>query len=207
MGKRENNFKEFVHKKYGEFKHPKISRIEIENSKYIKNVTEVYKKLNGQYLELPIGYGSWDISTKNFIIEIDEERHFNRYRKQTLESPFYKSSKLFPLENYNGYCDKFELNCIKSASWGGNWKNISTEKMFEKSNVDGNLNNSGSSRWKQRAYYDFLKDVTSEILKIPVIRISIYDLHKGLSVNQLLEENNLKYLDELLKHHLERHSQ
>ena len=36
---------------------------------------------------------------------------------------------------------------------------------------DGN----GSSRWKQRAFYDFLKDVASLVEGKPLIRISIYE--------------------------------
>lgn len=77
--------------------------------------------------------------------------------------------------------------------------NESTEEQFCKSDATVSFDNSGSSRWRQRAFYDFLKDVSSKIIKIPVIRISIYDNFKGNSLNKLLQSNSQKGLAEFIK--------
>jgi len=79
------------------------------------------------------------------------------------------------------------LNCLKAGGFGGKWKNNSTEKMFIKSAAPVELNSSGSSSWRQRAYYDFLKDLTSIITSIPVYRISICDEFKGQRVDEILK--------------------
>jgi hypothetical protein len=87
---------------------------------------------------------------------------------------------------------------LKAACWGNNWKNNSTEKQFVKSEENGVLTGNGSSRWKQRAYYDFLKDISGRIMKIPMIRISIYDDYKNVTVDGLLKNSNDKLLYELI---------
>jgi len=74
----------------------------------------------------------------------------------------------------------------------------SIEKMFIKSGLEGDLVGNGSSRWRQRAYYDFLKDIISSIRNIPIIRISIYDKFQGKTFDQLLTNNENKVLDEFL---------
>ncbi len=86
MGQRQDRLKEFALKKFTAFKHDKLSIEELENSDLVEVVRNTYKKLGGQLNKLPTNYGPWDISTKDFIIELDEERHFNRYRLETLNS-------------------------------------------------------------------------------------------------------------------------
>ncbi len=129
MGKRQSQFKEITHKRFTAYKHDKLTLKELENSELIRFVSDTYKKLGGQLHTLPINYGSWDISTKDFIIELDEERHFNRYRLETLNSKFYNNYKGFSVTNYKNYCKDYECRCLKAANWGNNWKNDSTEKM------------------------------------------------------------------------------
>ena len=43
------------------------------------------------------------------------------------------------------------------------------------------------SRWKQRAFYDFIKDITSIVKNVPIIRISIYEKYKGLTIEKLID--------------------
>jgi hypothetical protein len=130
----------------------------------------------GGLLELPpITSVPLDFVNEDLIIELDEEQHFNRYRAITLRNEFY-SSFSFPWRNrYMNYCHQYENKCKLKAGRGGYWANNSTEKQFGKSSIPGDLNGSGSSRWKQRAYYDFLKDVFSIVSGRSMIRISIYD--------------------------------
>lgn len=199
MGVRQENLKSIVFDKYQKFNHPKITEAEIINSRYYNEIQNIYNNLGGKLDPLPLRYGPWDISTQNFILELDEERHFNRYRLLTLDSKIYDNLSLFSVSNYKSYCINKEDKCKKTASWGKNWKNNSTEKMFPISDINGNLENNGSSRWRQRAYYDFLKDFTSKIKSIPIYRISIYDIFNGKSVNDLLIQNNYSEIDRLIQ--------
>jgi hypothetical protein len=198
MGKKENSLKEVVYSIYGNRKHLKPSSSELLESKYSKHIYEIYSTLGGILSEPPTQFGSWDISTNNFIIELDEERHFNRYRLRTLESPFYLKNNFFSLTDYKKYSKEKENACLKSAQHGGYWKNDSTERQFPKSNTNGILDGNGSSRWKQRAYYDFLKDISSKIIAIPLIRISIYDEYKGYTLEQILKRKEYNLLAELI---------
>lgn len=53
------------------------------------------------------------------------------------------------------------------------WANNSTEKQFGKPDDNGDFSQNGSPRWKQGAYYDFLKDYLFAISGVPIIRFSI----------------------------------
>jgi hypothetical protein len=58
--------------------------------------------------------------------------------------------------------------------------NSSTEGHFGPSGPRGDLSGRGSSRWKQRALYDFMKDLTQlNPLAPAVARIAIWDLLPG----------------------------
>lgn len=186
MGLRQDILKEAVYRKFKQFRHRAITLSDIEEFNFVETVSKVYKNLGGRLKALPVRYGNWDVSTEDFIIELDEERHFNRYRSETLNSDFYSDHSFFSIADYKSYCHEREKECLKAAKWGQNWKNSSTEKMFIKSNVDGDLAGNGSSRWRQRAYYDFLKDLTSKVINTPVIRVSIYDSFHGLTVDEIL---------------------
>ena len=198
MGKRQTKLKEITLNKFAALKHNKLTIKELESSALFKVVSDTYKKLGGQLDTLPTNYGPWDISTKDFIIELDEERHFNRYRLETLQSSFYDNFSNFSVNNYKEFCKDFEGNCLRAASWSKNWKNDSTERMFLNSNSDGNLSGNGSSRWRQRAYYDFMKDITSSIKNIPVIRISIYDQFHGKTIGSILIGNDDKIINDFI---------
>ncbi|HCN83259.1 MAG TPA: hypothetical protein DIT07_06495 [Sphingobacteriaceae bacterium] len=124
MGQKQEKLKYLTLNHFEQFRHEKLSLRELENSKYIEIADRVYRNLNGQYSDIPINYGSWDISTSNFILEFDEERHFNRYRLTTLKSELYNQSKFFIKDDYSNYCHQFEGLCLRAASWGKNWEKI-----------------------------------------------------------------------------------
>ena len=203
MGKRQDYLKEICLRKFGKGSHKRPSRNEILESNFLNTIKIAYKQLNGQFETPPTRIGPWDINTKDFIIELDEERHFNRYRLLTLKSEFYKNWDLFNVEKYKEFCVKYEQKCLETAGWAGNWKNNSTEKQFGKSNAEKNLTENGSSRWKQRAYYDFVKDISSLIIKIPIIRISIYEKIDSFMIDELIkqkkEETIVKYIENRIK--------
>jgi hypothetical protein len=160
----------------------------MSSSKTLEQVTLCYRKLGGRLNVPPLQFGPWDICTSSFIIELDEERHFNRYRLNTLDDQFYKKSfPYFNVVNYRTYCLNNEPLCLRAAGWGGNWKNKSTERQFLSANVEGSLLGNGSSRWRQRAYYDYVKDVVASIVGVPLFRFSIYEQVDNLTLGDHLE--------------------
>lgn len=95
-----------------------------------REVTRVYQNLGGSLPAFPDRCGGYDVVYRGKAIELDEERHFNRYRLITLESPLYASLPDFPLDEYRTLCASQEAACLKSAGYGGNWSNSSCAKQF-----------------------------------------------------------------------------
>ena len=170
---------------------PKISQFEIEYAGLDDEILDIYKKLGGIQESFPINY-SWDIKYPDFIIELDEELHFNRYRLITLNSSIYNSYRYFSIGKYKEYCRLYENNCLSFGKYGNKWMSNSSEKFFLKSNDYGVLEGNGSSRWRQRAFNDFLKDVNSVIRNKPVIRVSIYDEYDGETIGSILNRRDRK---------------
>ena len=195
--RKESILKQVVLQEYGEKKHLKLTRSQfLLSSEFYSEVESMYKKLGGILGEPPLTFGSWDISTPEFILELDEENHFNRYRLQTLNSNIYQMINGFRLDEYMRFCTLYESGCRKH---GGFWKNNSSEKLFVKSDDNGCLDGAGSSRWRQRAFYDFLRDVTGLIKEIPVIRLSIYQTFKGRKVYDIIESKDKAMILDLVR--------
>ena len=160
--------------------------------RYEREIIDIYKKLGG--IEEEYNYrGKWDIVTDECIIEPDEQLHFNNYRFITLSSPLYDKINAFPVETYRNYCKRYKDKCLSAGSYGGKWTNSSCEKMFGPAQKNGDLTGNGSPRWKQRAFYDFVKDMSYLVTSIPVVRISVYDTisyhDREKSLGDLLENN------------------
>jgi hypothetical protein len=173
-------------------------------------VYRIWKKLDGQDDLYPLEFGSWDIILEKFILELDEEQHFNRYRGITLESFAYHVSNCFEISDYTKYCATKEQDCLKKSSWGKYWTSTSSELQFGEPGVNGDLNGNGSPRWRQRAYYDYLRDVFAIVYQVRLIRISIYDklIISGRirTIGELLDDNCqgnnaeiLKFIDQKIK--------
>lgn len=169
----------------------------------MNEVVRTYNKLGGILDVPPLSFGKWDICLDGFIVELDEEQHFNRYRAVTLESYLYHVEKGFDIVNYAKYCVDYENNCLKKSSWGKYWTSPSTEKQFGLPGIKGDLENIGSPRWRQRAFYDYLRDAFAIIYRTPLVRISIYDkiIAKGQikSVGTILSVGNEAGLNEIVK--------
>lgn len=203
MGQKEVILKSILTKEFEEDEHSKPFPKALLNSDFAENIYAVYSQLNGQLDEPPTRFGSWDVPLRDFIVELDEERHFNRYRLLTLNSDFYKDNTVpFSLEKYKAFCSQFENQCLKAAAWGKNWKNASTEKQFGISEEKGVLEGNGSSRWKQRAFYDFLKDIASKIMDVPVVRLSIYEEINGNRIDSLIRNQEGNRLNEAIRERL-----
>lgn len=200
MGAKEKILADICTNKYGKGNYTRPNKEEYRNSKYYGCIQSCYKELNGILDTPPTNIGKYDIILNNFIIELDEENHFNRYRLITLESQFYDQYKNFNIEEYKLLCEKYENKC---RTYGKFWSNKSTEEQFGESQTKGTLTNNGSSRWKQRAFYDFIKDISSAIIGIPLIRISIYDIYKSNQILDLIKNERteilLEYIDYRIK--------
>lgn len=139
-------------------------------------VEDCYRRLGGIGAEIPLRLGNWDAEYDGIAVELDEQLHFNRYRLITLESPVYSELPSFPLKGYRGFCVSREAECLRAGSYGGKWSNSSCSKQFGCPSAQGDLNGNGAPRWKQRAYYDFVKDLSPFLLGMQVARISIWDI-------------------------------
>lgn len=201
VGDRQNTFitlfKQFTNTR-SVSKPPKPQMEDIEKADLYSAVTKVYKELGGILDIFPCNVGKYDLALDNYIIELDEEAHFNRYRLVTLNSIIYAQNNSFSVETYKSYCKNHEDFAIRRRSGGGFWTNPSTEKQFGKASKNRDLSGNGSPRWKQRAFYDFLKDLVPLLYGIPLIRISIYDEYdagdgKRISVNNILNNSDERH--------------
>lgn len=132
----------------------------------------------------------WDMQADQVLIEFDEDLHFNRYRSLSLATPWAPDLPWSTL--YGDYAMAMEGLCMKAGRHGGKWANSSSDRMFGGSDEKGVLEPLGASRWKQRAFYDAVKDAYA--LYSPMVslaRVSIHDQIGGKNVNQATKEGIL----------------
>jgi len=159
---------------------PIITARALADHSLLDEVKRVFAALGGR-LEIPVlgpppsGPGKWDMVVEGIPVELDEERHFNRYRGHTLQSPMYAEIRSFELEKYTQYCIDREPDCLRAAGWKGNWTNLSCERQFGPAPPERQLYEPGPPRWKQRAINDYLKDAYGLINEGPVVRFSIWE--------------------------------
>ncbi|WLQ06124.1 DUF7255 family protein [Arthrobacter oryzae] len=132
----------------------------------------------------------WDMRADDLLIEFDEDLHFNRYRSLSLATPW--TPDLPWSEAYARYAVEMEDMCLRAGSHGKKWANDSSDKMFGGSDERGILGPLGSSRWKQRAVYDALKDVYAlHTPGVVLARVSIHDEIGGINVNRATKKDVL----------------
>ncbi len=203
MKQRESNLKKIIFKNFQEESSSKYSYSSNDLSiEAQEEMLKVYQSLGGILNIPPTKFGAWDIITNNFIVELDEEQHFNRYRAKTLQSSIYEKCKLFSAENYIQYCQNHEQACLKKASYGKYWTNPSTEKQFGIAGLKGDFSQNGSTRWKQRAFYDYCRDIFAKEFNFKLYRFAIYDMVKtsngNISFGKALELNLVKEIEDFL---------
>jgi hypothetical protein len=206
MGKREDCLRYIFHEAGANISENNLPRLKlqiIQDSSYYKEIENVYRVLGGLLDTIPCRLKKWDIEVNNIAVELDEERHFNRYRAITLNSNLYSKLTAFPLKEYKRYSTLYEEQCLKTASFGRYWTNDSCEKQFGVASELKELSGNGSPRWKQRAFYDYLRDLTPLIIGIHVARISIWDKlnvsNKSITVAEILDNTKLEASGELLQ--------
>ncbi len=191
MGKRQENILQYINPAY-DFTLISIPKLnDYKSSPFYKEIFSIYRGLGGIQDDIPVGIKpkDLDIVINGKILELDEENHFNRYRKLTLQAGIYKINKSFDTQNYINYCGEFENNCQMR---GGYWTSPSSEKQFGTSNIPGDFSGNGSARLKQRAFYDMLKDFIPHICGTAIKRISIYDVlqtgKQQITIHRILNE-------------------
>lgn len=149
-----------------------------------------YRELGGILDIQDFKSGKWDIVCKDGLtIEVDEDLHFNEYRAMTLQSSW--TSQLPWRELYLTFSARFREACLRAGGYGGKWQNPSTDKMFGGSDPAKTFMNLGSSRWKQRALYDSVKDAYAIYTKgASLVRISIHDEIDGVNVGLALNKGH-----------------
>ena len=169
--------------------YPKI--VDIQRSGLVPAVSEIYNKLGGVLDDFELNLRSWDMEFEGLAVELDEYLHFNRYRLQTLGSPLYEDLSGFPLDEYLAHCSTKEDKCLSAGGYGGKWTSNSTERQFGPAAAKKDLSGAGAPRWRQRAFYDFVKDLSPSLIGVKVIRISVWDT--------ILENGTERTVEKVLK--------
>ena len=154
---------------------PRISSSVISHSVLMADALATYTSLGGAPQEPSWRPGKWDIEASDIAIELDEELHLNRYRSRTLSSPVYERLSGFNVDDYFQFCRRHESDCLQASGRPGMWTNPSCEKQFGPAGPIRELSGHGAPRWKQRAFYDFLKDLASLVLGVRMARLSVWD--------------------------------
>ena len=114
---------------------------------------------------------------------------FVRCALVTLDSTLYTELPKFPLDEYRDYCRSNEDDCLKAGGYGGKWSNNSCEKQFGPASPPKDLAGNGSPRWKQRAFYDFIKDLSPLVTGVRIARVALWD-----SVDEAGEQRTVRDL-------------
>ena len=166
----------------------KPSKNDVERSPYGEEIEKYYQLLGGIQSGFPLNLRDWDLEFDNIAIELDEQLHFNRYRSVTLESNVYRDLPTFPLDAYRTYCAQYEPRCLQAGGYGGKWTNGSCERQFGLGSPPKNLSGNGAPRWKQRAFYDFVKDLSPLVIDVPIVRLAIWDSVNDAGATRSVED-------------------
>jgi hypothetical protein len=158
---------------HGTLRFPSAS--DVASSEHADAVETVYRQLGGVLPRVPVNLRPWDMEFSGLAIELDEYLHFNRYRGATLASPAYHALPAFPLEEYRAFCPRHEERCLRAGGYGGKWSNTSCETQFGHASKPKDLSGYGAPRWKQRAFYDFVKDLSPVMIDVTVVRVAVWD--------------------------------
>lgn len=138
---------------------------------------ELYVELGGATGPMPTPRpGGWDIVLSDGrVVELDEEQHFNSYRELTFRHDW--ASRLPWCKDYRDYSQRYGFVCKRVASGGAFWSSPMAERMFGRAD---------SSRWKQRALYDAVKDMAALHGVVCLARLSVWDDVDGAVLGNVL---------------------
>jgi hypothetical protein len=162
-------------------------------------VRDLYAQLGGIQSEPRLAPRGWDHPLDGFIVELDEEQHFNRYRALTLTSDWTRA--LPWRESYLRYCEQYEQIALKKHSSLGFWTKPGAEAQFGRSASPRDLSGVGSARWKQRALYDAMRDALAAIGGVNLVRVAVWDKVGSRTLGEVLRgpaASDLEMLEELI---------
>lgn len=149
-------------------------------------LNETYQALGGVMNDAHFRAGKWDLIFEGSIqLELDEEQHFIRYRLMTLQLGRVKAMPW--ADSYSRLCKDNESLCTKKAGHGGWWSTPSATKQFGPSDAPKVFGESGAARWKQRAFYDLLRDLVADAGNATLARLSVYDRVHGVELREILD--------------------
>lgn len=151
-------------------------------------VNATYKSLGGVLTSAELNLRPWDLEFDGVAVELDEYLHFNRYRAITLQAPEYALLPRFPNAVYQDFCHRFELLCLGAGGYGGKWSKPSCERQFGVGSAPKVLEGGGAPRWKQRAFYDFVKDLAPLVVGVKVARVAIWDVVMDSGTRRLVKD-------------------
>ena len=165
---------------------PRLPRVSELPRREQDHIHDVYQRLGGDPEQFDrIRPGGWDLAFNHpdglLLVELDEEQHFTRYRDQTLEG----ASRDLPWRaTYRAYCRSYEDQLLPGWGTGKRWTNPSAERFFGDPSAPGDFEGVGAPRWRQRAFYDSVKDI---LPNRRLSRVSVHDrLPGGSTINTLL---------------------
>lgn len=153
---------------------PRPSLVELRRAGLEHHVLSVYRELGGVQPQPRVAPGAWDLEADGVGLELDEDLHFNRYRRITLDSPVYDRLG-FDRAFYQRLCDEHASDCLSAGSWSQRWTRETCEREFGPPAAPGDLSGGGAPRWKQRAFYDFIKDTVPIVFGFPVARVPVWE--------------------------------
>ena len=167
--------------------HPRPTRTDLIGADLGSEVDLLYRRLGGILETWQAKPGRWDAVFDGIAVELDEQLHFNRYQLVTLDSPVYARIPTFPLALYRAQCHAREAECLRAGRYGGKWTNSSCERLFGPPGAAGDLDGAGAPRWRQRAFYDFIKDLAPLAIDLAMARLSIWEPLPGDQEGRAIE--------------------
>jgi hypothetical protein len=166
---------------------PPIPRLGTLQSEYADHIMSLFRALGGTAVSPSLHPGQWDLALEGgLVVELDEELHFNRYRRLTLEPAWTRA--LPWRDDYMRYTSEHETECLGAAQWGRRWTSPSCESLFGPAAAPGAFDSNGAPRWKQRALYDAMKDAAAVSDRaIRLARVSTVDVIGGVRLGAVLE--------------------
>lgn len=154
------------------------------NEGLAEDVLALYRSFGGSEAAPTLRPGGWDLVLEDgVLLELDEELHFNRYRRETLKCEWARH--LSWCDPYIRLCQEKESDCLRAGSWGRRWTNTSREATFGPADLPGTFASNGAPRWKQRALYDAMKDAYAlSGHQYRVARVSVHDPISGVTLGE-----------------------
>lgn len=159
-----------------------------------QRVDATYRALGGTATDARFRPGPWDLAFDGgLVVELDEELHFNRYRRSTLEQPW--TSPMPWRDDYLTFSLECESACLAAGRWGKRWTNTSCERLFGAADPPGTFVPVGAPRWKQRALYDAMKDIWAlggRHVQLARLAMTAEELMRRLETDLEFQEAKLK---------------